>query len=239
MNGLVKTNSHGESITTSLIIAHVFQKEHKHVLRDIENLSCSDEFRQSNFGLSSYTSLQNKKVTMCELTKDGFSFLVMGYTGDKAGEFKEQFIKEFNKRDLLLKSDGYILARASEIQQNMIAALEQSIVQKDSVIAIQQQAIEEAAPKVDYYDNVLQSNGCIPITIIAKELGMSAKALNIKLKDAGIQYKSNGTWVLSAEHQDKGWTKTKTFVPLKEGSSARVGTYWTQEGRRMIHKYFS
>lgn len=45
------------------------------------------------------------------MTKDGFSFLVMGYTGAKAGQFKEMFIAEFNMREAMLKSDDYILAR--------------------------------------------------------------------------------------------------------------------------------
>jgi len=64
----------------------VFGKNHAHVLRDIENLSCSQEFRESNFGLSSYVSSQGKQLPMYEITKDGFSFLVMGYTGEKAGQ---------------------------------------------------------------------------------------------------------------------------------------------------------
>lgn len=58
MNDLVFQNSNGDDITTSLIVAEVFGKEHKHVLRDIDSLSCSDSFRQSNFGLS----FKNRKL---------------------------------------------------------------------------------------------------------------------------------------------------------------------------------
>jgi Rha family phage regulatory protein len=58
-----------------LKVAEVFGKEHKNVLRDIETLSCSEEFRESNFGLSSYVSSQNKTLPMYQMTKDGFSFL--------------------------------------------------------------------------------------------------------------------------------------------------------------------
>lgn len=113
MNALVKTNSDGRNVTTSLIIAEIFGKNHAHVLRDIQNLDCPNEFRESNFGLSYYSSQQNKELPMYEITKDGFSFLVMGYTGVKAAKFKVDFINEFNKREDMLKSDDYILFRAA------------------------------------------------------------------------------------------------------------------------------
>ena len=60
-----------------------------------ENLDCPQEFRDANFGVSSYISQQNKELLMYEITKDGFSFLVMGYTGSKAAKFKVDFINEF------------------------------------------------------------------------------------------------------------------------------------------------
>jgi Rha family phage regulatory protein len=72
MNTLVLTNSTGKDITTSLIIADVFEKEHKNVLADIKNLSCSEQFRELNFQLSYYTSSQGKELPMYEITKDGF-----------------------------------------------------------------------------------------------------------------------------------------------------------------------
>ena len=83
-------------MTTSLLIAENFNKSHAHVLRDIENLDCSKEFRESNFGLSSYNSEQNKSLPMYLITKDGFMFLVMGYRGKKASKIKENYIKAFN-----------------------------------------------------------------------------------------------------------------------------------------------
>ncbi|MDK4624193.1 Rha family transcriptional regulator [Kingella kingae] len=71
-------------VTTSLDIAQNFGKKHAHVLRDIENLECSQSFRESNFGLSSYISNQNKELPMYEITRDGFVFLCMGFTGASA-----------------------------------------------------------------------------------------------------------------------------------------------------------
>lgn len=65
-------------------------------MRDIENLNCSKEFRVSNFGYTYYKDLQGKRQRKGIMTKDGFTFLVMGYRGKKAAEFKEAYIKRFN-----------------------------------------------------------------------------------------------------------------------------------------------
>ena len=86
-------------ITTSLQVAEVFEKEHARVLRDIRELSCSEDFRNGNFAESSYINSQNKKQPMYQITKDGFVLLVMGYTGEKAMKFKEDYIKAFNKME--------------------------------------------------------------------------------------------------------------------------------------------
>ena len=90
------------TVVTSLDIAETFGKEHKHVLRDIRELECSDEFRQSNFGQSEYINDQNHKQPMYYITRDGFTLLVMGYTGEKAMRFKEAYIRQFNAMEKAL-----------------------------------------------------------------------------------------------------------------------------------------
>lgn len=105
-----------EAMTTSLMVAEVFHKRHDHVLRDIQNLDCSTEFRLLNFGESSYQNEQNKKQPMYYMTKDGFTFLVMGYRGKKAAEFKEAYISAFNKMEKFItekQSAEYLEARAT------------------------------------------------------------------------------------------------------------------------------
>lgn len=94
----------GEPITTSLAVAKKFGKRHANVLQAIDNIECSDTFKQLNFKLVmesiTYTdknglskSKQTKRVGHVEMTKDGFIFLAMGFTGKKAAEFKEWYIK--------------------------------------------------------------------------------------------------------------------------------------------------
>lgn len=90
--------------TTSRKVAEVFGKEHSHVLRDIRELGCSDEFRKSNFGFSEYkVDGNNKTYKECVITRDGFTLLVMGYTGEKAMQFKEAYIHAFNEMEKELK----------------------------------------------------------------------------------------------------------------------------------------
>ncbi len=98
MTDLVTIES-GKTKTTSKIIADVFGKAHRKVLRDIESLDCSDEFRAANFGRSSYTSLQNKVLECYDITRDGFCFLAMGFTGKKAAKWKEAYINAFNEME--------------------------------------------------------------------------------------------------------------------------------------------
>lgn len=114
MAELVFQNSNGNDVTTSLLVAEVFGKEHSKVVRDIESLSCSASFNAANFGVITYIDSRNREQTAYEMTKDGFSFLVMGYTGVKAGEFKERFINEFNRREALLKSLSHLILRGGQ-----------------------------------------------------------------------------------------------------------------------------
>ena len=104
MDNLVFRGQNDQVKTNSVLVAKVFNKEHSKVMRDIANLKCSNDFRAANFGLSSYVNEQNKEFPMYEMTKDGFTFLVMGYTGQKAAEFKEAYINAFNAMEAELNS---------------------------------------------------------------------------------------------------------------------------------------
>lgn len=96
--GIFADYSHNAK-TNSLYVAKFFEKDHAHVLRDIEQLYCSEDFRQSNFGLTYYHDDQGKKRHCVEMSRDGFWFLAMGYKGQKAATIKETFLKKFNEME--------------------------------------------------------------------------------------------------------------------------------------------
>lgn len=86
---------------SSLDVAKVFNKRHANVIRDIEKLTdaksgLSKEFNQLNFELVRYKDGKGEKRKAYNMTRDGFTMLVMGYTGEKALKFKELYIKRFN-----------------------------------------------------------------------------------------------------------------------------------------------
>jgi len=91
------------SIVSSLIISEHFRKAHRTVLRKIQLLDCSEEFGRHNFVQSSYKNGQNKEQPCYKITKDGFMFLVMGFTGKEAAMWKERFIKTFNEMEEKLR----------------------------------------------------------------------------------------------------------------------------------------
>lgn len=87
----------GQITTTSLQIAEHFGKRHKNVMQAIANLECSPEFTGLNFQPSEYTDATGRKLPCYRITRDGFVFLAMGFTGKEAAQWKEAYITAFNK----------------------------------------------------------------------------------------------------------------------------------------------
>lgn len=85
----------GEAFTTSQRVAEAFSKQHHHVMQKLDVLECSDQFLTRNFSRVQFEHRGNT-YDACEMTKDGFMFLVMGFTGKKAAAIKEGYIAAFN-----------------------------------------------------------------------------------------------------------------------------------------------
>ena len=94
----------GEVKTTSIRIAEYFGKNHRDVLKAVSRLECSEEFNQRNFAPVEYTDAKGERRPMYSLTRDGFVFLAMGFTGPKAAQVKEAYINAFNQMERELKS---------------------------------------------------------------------------------------------------------------------------------------
>lgn len=131
-------------------------------------------------------------------------------------------IRKTGRYEIQPKTQMEILADAVLVAQNVIT-------QKD-------QQIKALAPKAEFTDKVLQSQDTYPVTAIAKEVGMSAAELNKKLCERGVQYKFNGTYVLYARYQAKGFTKSRTHIFEDSDGMTRTTTYtvWTEYGRAFI-----
>lgn len=96
-------NINNQLTTTSLNICEVFNKPHKNILKAIEELECSANFKSANFLADYYMDSRNRKQKKYLITRDGFTILAMGFTGLKAMQFKELYIKRFNEMEQQLK----------------------------------------------------------------------------------------------------------------------------------------
>ncbi|AWK13289.1 Rha family transcriptional regulator [Candidatus Fukatsuia symbiotica] len=109
--------NNGKAVTTSQAVAGYFSKLHKDVLKKVDTLNCSFEFNERNFTPVEYTDAKGEKRPMYEMTKDGFMFLVMGFTGKKAAIFKEAYIAEFNRMEAELYDTSRISKNNSKPTQ--------------------------------------------------------------------------------------------------------------------------
>lgn len=121
-----RVNKAEMTVVSSLDVAETFGKDHKNILRDIRQLECSDEFRRLNFEQSEYLNEQNHKQPMYYMTRDGFTILVMGYTGEKAMQFKEAYIKQFNAMEKTLQGKLIEREKGIAVRQSLTKALQQS-----------------------------------------------------------------------------------------------------------------
>lgn len=123
---ITKINKEEVTVVSSLDVAETFEKEHARVMRDIRELGCSEEFRVGNFAESYYINSQNKKQPMYYLTRDGFTLLAMGYTGDKAMKFKEGYIRQFHAMEKALQGKLIEREKGIAVRQSLTKALQLS-----------------------------------------------------------------------------------------------------------------
>ena len=102
---------------------------------------------------------------------------------------------------------------------------------------VKDQQIAELKPKASYYDLILQCPSLLSVTEIAKDYGLSAKALNKMLHDLGVQFNQSGVWFLYSKYQSYGYTQTKTqnYNRPDGTQGARTHMYWTQKGRLFLY----
>ena len=155
--------------TSSRIVAEVFGKAHRSVLRNIRNLESSDDFNQHNFVLIDFKDDKGRTFQEYEMTRDGFSILVMGFTGKKAMLWKEKFLKAFNAMEReLLKTKDTLEWKAARLQgKNVRRSITDSI--KDFVAYAETQGSRSARM---YYANITNME--------YKALGMLEQSKSVK-----------------------------------------------------------
>ena len=115
MNELIQLKNN-EAVGSSLDVAEKFHKSHKNVIRRIENIIADDQTQNCVrcFMKSKYNDSKGESRPMYYMNRDGFTFLVMGFTGKKANEWKWQYIKAFNSMEAFIRektSEAWIETR--------------------------------------------------------------------------------------------------------------------------------
>jgi phage antirepressor YoqD-like protein len=154
---------------------------------------------------------------------------------DKAWEVYDSLVEHyFNSKE----------AKPNALPTNYKEALLQLVAQVEAneklelECRMKDQQLGELKPKADYCDLILQSKALVNISQIAKDYGMSGKAMNKLLHDLGVQYKQSNQWLLYSKYQNSGYTHSKTIdITRCNGlSDVRMHTEWTQKGRLFLYE---
>ena len=119
----------------------------------------------------------------------------------------------------------------------LLSALEALKQEREAARSLQE-LLTVMEPKAVYYDKVLACPEALPITVIAKDYGWSARKMNLFLQEAGVQFRLGKTWVLYAAFAGKGYTKSETILYTDQCGDTHpyLFTKWTQKGRLMIYE---
>lgn len=231
MSDIVLSMQSGEPVASSRQIAENFEKNHNHVLRDIDSLKKDvSNFGQMFFETTAPDSYGREQRAYL-MNRDGFTLLAMGFNGKAALEWKLKYIAAFNEMEKKLAEKPQ-LTRSQLLATALIAAHEE-LEEKDKQIA-------ELTPDAEFARAVCIADNCRTATSIAKDYGLTAEKLNKLLYSQRVQYKdSDGQWVLYKPYQGKGYTKNQKGKAIQRSNGKTYipnTTVWTVEGEKLIHE---
>ena len=241
MDEIILKEENGQVLASSREVAEKFGKRHDSVLRDIDNLIKSDStiLWSEMFRETTYTNSRGKNYRCFDMNRDGFSLLCMGFTGKEALEWKLKYINAFNQMEEKLKSntqlteeEKYKLMLFSK-DASEVAYAHNKLVEIATAPLVAE--IKEQKPKVEYHDDVLNKEGLITTTVIAKDLGFkSATKLNKIMNMNKIIFKNqSGTWCPYADYEwliSDGYADYQSYT-LEHSSPCLK---WTEKGRKWI-----
>lgn len=189
MNDLVIMKDQ-QAVTSSLQVAETFDKNHRDVMKRIRDLTAQNIAVGKMFIQSTYLNRQGHSQPMYYMNRDGFTLLVVGFTGKKALEFKMQYIEAFNQMENELKQ-GYSTKNVGgyQVPSNYRGAL--------LLAADLQEQVDIMKPKALFADSVSASHTTILVGDLAKILkgngiNIGARRLFQWMRDNGYLIKRKG-----------------------------------------------
>lgn len=193
MKDLVFKGESNQVLTSSLLVADKFGKNHRDVLESIRELikgRAENSAVLKMFVPSTYIASNNKENPMFIMNRDGFTLLAMGFTGEKALQFKLEYINAFNKMEEAIKNGGFNVPKSFR-EALLLAAEQQEVIENQQKQIEEKNAkIEADKPKVLFSEAVSASNKSILVRELAKLITQNGyqigeKQLYERLRKAG------------------------------------------------------
>lgn len=244
MKQLTIRNKNGKFVADSREVALMTGKQHKHLIRDIDqyidilNKSTSPKLDPLNFFIESAYKDNKGEVRRCyDLTRKGCDMVANKLTGERGVLFTASYVSQFEEMENKIKAFPQTPGNYKEALLALVEQIEQNEILQTEKLLLEQK-VSEYQPKITYLDRILSSKGTLNITQIAKDYDLTGPALNKILHEEGIQYKQNGQWLLYAKHMNKGYTNSETIDITRSNGDpdVRMHTKWTQKGRLFIHE---
>lgn len=181
MKELVFKGDNNRIFTNSLLVAEKFGKLHKNIMQTIKDLMTSAEKSADLFIESEYPDNYGRMQPMYIMNRDGFTLLVMGFTGDKALQFKLDYIEAFNRMEEQIKTGDFQIPQSFS-EALMLAAKQQEQIEQAN------RTISKLQPKADFADKAFETSDKVDIGMAAKilKLGFGRNILFKKLKEMGV-----------------------------------------------------
>ena len=165
MEEIVFKGQNNQAMTSSLLVAEKFEKQHKDVIEAVRKLTSAENSANLSqmFAEVELPDTYGRMRPAYIMNRDGFSLLVMGFTGEKALRFKLEYIDAFNRMEQTIKTGGF------RIPQTLSEALHLAASQAEQ-IEQQNKEIETMRPKALFADAVATSNRSCLVSELAKIL---------------------------------------------------------------------
>ena len=231
---LVKIENN-QAVVSSRSIAEHFEKQHKNVVQSIKKLKAENSALTSMFYETSYKAGTGKNYKMYLMNRDGFSLLVMGFTGKRALEWKIKYIEAVNKMERQLKEKQQQQLAEFPIPKDYPSALRALADQCES----NQKLIaenKELIPKAEFYDAVANSESLSSMADVAKilDMGIGRNKLFTMLRQNNILQADN---IPYQRYVNAGYFKVVESHYMADGNSVVAKTtYVKQRGIDYIRK---
>lgn len=212
MKELVFKSEKGNPVTTSLLVAEKFDKNHRDVLEAIRNLAADNSAAKRLFIESEYEN-RGKMYPMYVMNRDGFSLLAMGFTGSRALQFKLEFINAFNQMEQAIKTGGFMVP--TTFREALLLAAEQQ-----EVIEAQQRQLSSQEPKVRFAEAVTGSD----TNILVRDLAKMICQIGVSIGEGRLY-----DWMVSRKYliRTKRWSNKKQsydndYTPTQKAADLKV-----------------